>query len=402
MGDVEGWKPLSHEIICECLSLIERTVAGSGYAFTKLNCSEKELTHLGNKVQAYTNLKYVTLSKNQITALDPVSKLPHVLHLAASENRITKEGIACMLEADLPWCQNLDLSINALSGVVPLSLLGRLRILDLQQNQITTLEGFDGHQNIEVLKLQQNQLESLAGLGNLPKLKKLLLNENKLTSLEGIDAECLEDLDASKNQLASLNFIEGAPNLLRVNVSENQLQGDDNIPEIKRLDTVLPSLEEITASSNPMYDTFPEARTEILLVLPRILKIDDTAVEDQERQDAEKLKKVRAQELAEVQKKSLADKIENLKAQLPEDVQAKLADVETQNAESILAEFPPPPEPSPDEEGAEDAEPKEVEKPDPMPKLMKEIALLEDLLKVAELEAEAAGIGKEEAEGGDE
>lgn len=415
MGDAEGWKPLSHEIICECLSLIERTVAGSGYAFTKLNCSEKELTDLGNKVQAYTNLKYVTVSKNQITSLEPVSKLPHVLQIAANENKITQQGITCMLQADLPWCQHLDLSINALTGVVPLNKLGRLRVLDLQQNQIASLESFDGHENIEVLKLQQNQLQSLEGLGKMEKLKKLFISENQISSLKGLDAENLEDLDASKNELASLDFIEGAANILRLNISDNKLQGDDNMPEISKLDSRLLSLQEITASGNPLYDTYsgtePKgAQTEILLVLPRIQKIDGEAVADEDREQCEKLKKVRAFENASTKKKQLSDRIEDLKSQLGEEVQAKLDDLVNVTKEKINGEFPPlpnaddgPPEgfEGTEEEWAEQCEAVKAEH-DPMPKLLKEIALLEEVLAVAQEEADAAGIGAPPPEEADE
>lgn len=411
MGDAEGFLPLKHEIICDSLSLIERTVAGSGYAFTKLDCSEKGLTDLGNKIQEYKNLKYVTISKNAITDLAPVSQLPHVLHLAATENKITKEGLECMLSAELPWCQHLDLSANALVGVVSLMALGRLRVLDLQKNEIASLESFDGHQNIEVLKLQENKLESLKGLGTLPKLKKLFVGQNALTSLEGLDAENLEVLDAPGNQLASLNFIEGAPALKSLNISGNQLaagEGEDQLPEISKLNSKLQYLESINAEGNPMCGTLPDARKEILLVLPRILKIlpanetpdgpDAESVEKKERDEVERLKKIRAEENANALKNALKRQIDDLKDQLPEDVQATITAQEEADKATVEEEFPPPPEPVEAEEGAaEDEAPKEVEKPDPMPKLEREVKLLKALLEMVEKEAEKAGIGKEEA-----
>jgi len=391
----DGWTPLSHEILCKSLSLIDKTVEGSGYVFTKLDCSEKDppLTHLGNKVQDYKHLKYVTLSKNQVEDLAPVSKLPHCLCLVASENKITKEGIECMKEADLPWCQVVDLSINALAGVFSFQTLGRLRILDLQENQITSLEGFDGHQNIEVLKLQKNQLETLQGLGPLPKLQKLFVSENKLTTLEGLQAETLEELEASQNQLTSMDFVEGAPQITTLNVTGNQFQGDDDLPEFKKLDTALPMLQTLLVASNPFCDTFPEPRKEILLVIPGLLKIDDTKVENEEREACVQLMKVRAEEKAEMEKKGLAAQLADILEKLPEEAAKKIMERETQGNEEILAAFPPPPEPSGDDADGGDAEP--PPKPDPMPKLLKEIELQKELLQMATTEAEAAGVGLE-------
>jgi len=393
----EEWVPLNHEILCKSLSLIDKTVEGSGYVFTKLDCTEKDppLTNLGNKVQAYEHLKYVTLSKNQITDLEPVSKLPHCLCLVASENKITKEGIECMKEAVLPWCQVVDLNTNALAGVCSFNTLGRLRVLDLQQNQIASLEGFDGHQNIEILKLQNNQLETLQGMGPLPKLQQLFVSANKLTSLEGLNAATVEEIDASQNQLASMDHVEGAPKLVTFNVAENQFQGDDDLPEFKKLYEALPMLQTLLVSGNAFCDTFQATgpRKEILLVLPGLLKIDDTKVDNEEREACVQLAKVRAEEKAEMQKTGLAGKLAEVLEKLREEVATKILERETSGKEAILAEFPPPPEPS----GDEDADDEPPPKPDPMPKLLKEIALGEELLAMATAEAEKAGVAVDPA-----
>eukprot|EP00746_Dinoflagellata_sp_MGD_P160783 gnl/MRDRNA2_/MRDRNA2_87692_c0_seq1.p1 gnl/MRDRNA2_/MRDRNA2_87692_c0~~gnl/MRDRNA2_/MRDRNA2_87692_c0_seq1.p1 ORF type:complete len:425 (+),score=121.43 gnl/MRDRNA2_/MRDRNA2_87692_c0_seq1:73-1275(+) len=390
----DGWTPLSHEILCKSLSLIDKTVEGSGYVFTKLDCSEKELTHLGNKVQEYKHLKYVTLSKNQVEDLEPVSKLPHCLCLVASENKINQDGIKCMVEADLPFCQVVDLSMNQLTGVFSFSALARLRVLDLQENQIASLEGFDGHKNIEILKLQKNQLETLQGLGSLPKLQKLFVSENKLTSLEGLAAETLEELDASQNQLASMDFVDGAPNIRTLNITGNQYAGDDDLPEFKKVATTLPILETLLVASNPLCDTFPEPRKEILLVVPGLQKIDDKNVDNEEREACVQLMKVRAEEKAEMEKKLLTDQLEEILEKLPEEAGTKIREKDAKNKEEILAEFPPPPEPSGDDADA-DAEP--PPKPDPMPKLLREIELQKELLQMASAEAASLGVGLEDA-----
>jgi hypothetical protein len=403
----DGWTPLSHEILCKSLSLIDKTVEGSGYVFTKLDCSEKELTHLGNKVQDYKHLKYVTLSKNQIEDLAPVSQLPHCLCLVASENKITKDGIKCMTEADLPFCQVMDLSINQLAGVFTFNTLPKLRILDLKENQIASLEGFDGHPNIEILKLEKNQLETLKGLGSLPKLQKLFLSENKLTSLEGLDAETIEELDVSQNQLTTMEFQtpdevkdDGlrcfAPNIRTLNITANQFAGDDDLPEFSKAASALPVLETILVASNPLCDTFPDPRKEILLVAPGLQKIDEQKVDNEEREACVQLMKVRAVEITKEEKKGLGNQLAELLEQMKgqgeaaEKAAATIEEKQTKNADDIAAEFPPP---APPAEG-DDAD-AEVEKPDPMPKLLKEIEQLKELMAEATTAAKAAGVGLE-------
>jgi hypothetical protein len=284
-----------------------------------------------------------------------------------------------------------------MEGVFTFNALGRLRILDLQENKITSREGFDGHMNIEVLKLQKNQLETLAGLGPMPKLQKLFASENKLTTLEGLEAETLEEMDVSKNQLSFMYHVEGAKKLITLNVAENQFGGgsgdDDGFDEFKKMNQALPILQTLVMSGNPLCDAFPEPRKEILLVVPGLLKIDDEKVTNEEREACVQLAKVRAVEKAEMEKKGLVDQLAGILEKLPEEAAQKIMDRETQGNEDILMEFPPPPEPSGDDEDG-DVEP--PPKPDPMPKLLKEIELQKELLEMAGKEAEAAGVGVEE------
>ena len=43
-----------------------------------------------------------------------------------------------------------------------------MRRLNLIENEITTANEFEGHENIEILELGKNKLKSTDGLGNMP------------------------------------------------------------------------------------------------------------------------------------------------------------------------------------------------------------------------------------------
>eukprot|EP00747_Dinoflagellata_sp_TGD_P163019 gnl/TRDRNA2_/TRDRNA2_181278_c0_seq1.p1 gnl/TRDRNA2_/TRDRNA2_181278_c0~~gnl/TRDRNA2_/TRDRNA2_181278_c0_seq1.p1 ORF type:complete len:329 (+),score=92.38 gnl/TRDRNA2_/TRDRNA2_181278_c0_seq1:88-1074(+) len=286
MGD--DWVPLTHEILCQCLSKIELAVGGGGFAFTHLDCSSKELTDLGNKVQDYKQLRTVVLSENKLSDITAVTQLPHLLTLRATGNQVAKAG--CLQEAALPWCQSLDLSKNKLVSLPPLRSLGRLRFANFSENEIASLEDFGGHEALEDLDLQSNQLVSLKGLGPLPKLRRLVLTGNQLTSLEGLDVATLTKLDLSGNQLASLEHIGGAPCVTELNISGNQLPGpgeDESLPEIRRLGLEAPKLKTVMLAGNPFADTLGDGlKVEMVVYAPQLKTVEGEPVTEEDFQAA--------------------------------------------------------------------------------------------------------------------
>lgn len=277
MAEVE-FVPLTHEILSQSLSQIDRAVGG-GFAFTKLDCSNKELTDLGNKVDSYTQLRHIILSNNKLSNIEAVTKLPHVLTLQLDNNEVN--SLECLGEADLPWCQRIDFTVNKLSVVPPLAALGRLRFACFASNEITSLEGFGDHPILEELQLQENQLTSLKGLGCLKSLRSLIVSTNQLTSLEGLDAPVLKKLDVSKNQLAVLEHLDKAPVCEELDVSENQLSAEDpNLPELKRLGA------EKTLHSLNIAGNTGDLRIEVMVVAPQVQIIDGEPVTEEDREAA--------------------------------------------------------------------------------------------------------------------
>lgn len=289
MAEAEGFVPLSQAILGAGLSEIKPIVGGGGFAFTKLDCSEKELTHLGNKLEDCKHLRHIVLSNNQIADLGAVANLPHVLSLKADSNAIA--SIECFQEAELPWCQRLDLASNQLTQLPSLGALPRLRFLRLEGNQIVSLEAFNGHASLQELELQGNQLTSLKGLGLMEQLRKLNASGNQLASLEGLDAPALTWLDISANQLASLEHIIGVPSLQELAASENQIPGPaepDTLPnEILRLSSETPQLTTLSLAGNPVADL----KSEILVCLPKLQTLDGEAVTEEDREAASEREK---------------------------------------------------------------------------------------------------------------
>eukprot|EP00928_Gymnodinium_smaydae_P040866 TRINITY_DN27680_c0_g1_i1.p1 TRINITY_DN27680_c0_g1~~TRINITY_DN27680_c0_g1_i1.p1 ORF type:complete len:330 (-),score=87.52 TRINITY_DN27680_c0_g1_i1:407-1396(-) len=282
---------LKAEDIKNGLSEILPIHGGGGFAFSKLDCSSKEppINHLGNKLKDCTHLQHVVLSSNQISDIEAVSKLPHLLKLQIDKNAIT--NLDCFTSKDgtgpnLPWCQHVDLSENKLTALPDLTALPRLRFLILETNEIASLEAFGGHPNVEEINLQGNKLTNLVGLGRCERLRFLNVSGNTIASLEGLDAPALETLDASKNALTTLEHVAGAPACTRLDISENQLappEEADSLPqEFIRLGDALPKLKSIAMAGNPI----GEMKAELLFLVPRISQVDGENVTDEDRQAA--------------------------------------------------------------------------------------------------------------------
>eukprot|EP00406_Dinophysis_acuminata_P072483 CAMPEP_0179243266 /NCGR_PEP_ID=MMETSP0797-20121207/17448_1 /TAXON_ID=47934 /ORGANISM="Dinophysis acuminata, Strain DAEP01" /LENGTH=320 /DNA_ID=CAMNT_0020950735 /DNA_START=73 /DNA_END=1035 /DNA_ORIENTATION=+ len=281
----EDFVPLSHDLISAGLSELQRVVSG-GFAFTKLDCSSKEppITSLGNKIQGYTYLRKIVLSSNKITDIVEVSRLPQLQSLHLDSNEI--KSAECLVDAELPGCQSIDLSNNSLEALPPLGALGRLRFLRLAGNQIASAEGFGCSPPLEELDLQGNQLTGLRGLGPLGCLRSLDLSGNQLATLEGLDAESLTVLNISKNQLATLEHMSGVPMCEDLDAGENELAAPaeaDSLPsEVLRLSTDTPKLKVLTLAGNPVGDM----RAEIICCLPNLRELNGEAVTDEDRQEA--------------------------------------------------------------------------------------------------------------------
>jgi len=280
----DDWQPLSHAILKDCLKDIDLCVGGGGFAFTKLDCSNKEITDLGNKVDAYKQLRHVVLSQNKITDLTAVMKLPHLLTLQADENAVEK--LDCALSAELPWCQRLDLSKNKLTVMPSLFPFERLRFAKFAENEIESLAGFGDQPVLEILELQGNKLTTLVGMGCLSSLRQLVLDSNQLTSLEGLNTPALAKLDLGNNMLESLAFINGAPVCRELILTGCKLSADDiQMPELKRLAIETPQMTTIMLGGNPGFDSLGEnVKAEVLARIPQVTMVEGEEVTDEDRE----------------------------------------------------------------------------------------------------------------------
>jgi Leucine-rich repeat (LRR) protein len=137
----------------------------------------------------------------------------------------------------------LELLLNDISNMQALEDLTLLEYLSMDDNPITSIESVRNLVNLEELCLYRCglELDNLLPLTKLHKLKVLDVSENNIKSLEGIEE--LKDLDFlmfQYNMVASLKSIENLKNLRtimglynNIHISEEDIDLLMNIPTLK-------------------------------------------------------------------------------------------------------------------------------------------------------------------------
>ncbi|EER12868.1 conserved hypothetical protein [Perkinsus marinus ATCC 50983] len=311
--------PLSHEIISEGLTRLERTVDGSGYAFIRLDCSERGLTDITDEIDELKHLRQVILKSNHIGDASKLSVLPHLLSLDLSHNKLTAmDGL--FQPGCLQWCQYIDISHNSIISICPIAAMPRLRVLRLNANNVEDASRIsaDGHPALEELDLSENSLKTLDGLNNMPKLKFLKVSSNQLThigekALLGLDDLELLDLHDGNTLLTitgkpiekaehegeveeeqpqeeqeeipppsprSLPKFPSLPSLKTLNLSSTQFGADRATQILAEIFTTtdghraLPKLTDIDLSDTPALTAMgDDVKAELILALPKTLRI---------------------------------------------------------------------------------------------------------------------------------
>jgi len=153
-----------------------------------------------------SNLQYVDVSNNELESLSAFSSLVHLRGLRADNNKIKSlDGIGNldgllslrlrgnMLQAidfrgtKLQRLSDMDLNGNQISSLQNIHELRHLTTLSLDNNNLTTfnIEVSEKHETLKHLRLNGNLLESI-DVSQMPNLRLLYLDQNRLGTITGL------------------------------------------------------------------------------------------------------------------------------------------------------------------------------------------------------------------------
>lgn len=152
--------------------------------------------------------------------------------------------------------------------------------------------------NCEELRLSTNAITQMVQLQGLKKLKLLSLSRNQIKHIRGLDdvGETLEQLWMSYNYLTKLEGLSKCTKLKILYVGVNNIANWEELDRIKDLE----NLHSVVFKGNPIYDKFEkeqDQRFEVLIKLLHLKMIDGVPVDlkDVERAEIE----IKAREEAE-------------------------------------------------------------------------------------------------------
>lgn len=142
-----------------------------------LNLGKNNITEISDDLLALPNLKEVKLDNNQIKKLENIHGISMLKTLELFKNQIEEIELE-----NLPTLTNLDLSHNKLEAddLTAIAKINSLETLQLQHNQIDSIENLKTLENLTSLKIESNQLKDVSVLNQMQNLKSITLGNNPL------------------------------------------------------------------------------------------------------------------------------------------------------------------------------------------------------------------------------
>ena len=131
----------------------------------------------------------------------------------------------------------IELHINhsMICNLDEISDLTELRILNLRNNNLSSVSNINKLINLESLNIQYNLIENVDELAQLKKLKYLYADNNNIQQLWLIPLTNLKYLEISNNKLESIKILELSPELEVLNIKNNNINHLPNLNKITNL-----------------------------------------------------------------------------------------------------------------------------------------------------------------------
>ncbi|KAF4665575.1 hypothetical protein FOZ61_010783 [Perkinsus olseni] len=203
------------------------------HAYLSCSIGNLSLTNLDPVLRGYRHLQVVDVSHNRLRRLD---SLADCLALSRSLEQVDMSYNEIRELGDWSNCRSslreLRLRGNAIKHIPAYGLkrTQHLELLDLSENQITTIENIAHLPELAVLELAHNQISSLHGLDGLNRLRELDVSNNFVEASRGPALPPRTSLLQSLQGLSSWT----CTNLAKLVVSNNQLADLDINIEVGR------------------------------------------------------------------------------------------------------------------------------------------------------------------------
>ncbi|CAF3743149.1 unnamed protein product [Rotaria sp. Silwood1] len=182
---------------------------------TELDLCSKNLKKI-EKLQNNINFNVILLDNNDITKVEHLDVLTHLIQLSISHNRL----IDIRLISRLKTLQKLNLSNNSLDSIDCLKTLQNLVMLNISSNHIQNIGALNSCHSLQSLDASDNSVRHIEDLSHLTSLKFLNLHKNLIDTLTSISRywpKSIHTLIISDNEIKDLTEICYLSSLIDLN-----------------------------------------------------------------------------------------------------------------------------------------------------------------------------------------
>jgi len=140
--------------------------------------------------------------------------------------------------------------------------------LYLHENVVTKMENLEAQTELRVFNLSDNMISTIEGLGQCTKLDSLHLARNRI----------------GKNGLDDLKGLLECPAIVALDLQNNLINDENVLPEIFEK---MPNLKVLYLQNNPVTKKIPNYRKTIISAIPTLTYLDDRPVFKEDRRHAE-------------------------------------------------------------------------------------------------------------------
>ncbi|CAI9731314.1 leucine-rich repeat-containing protein 23-like [Octopus vulgaris] len=267
---------------------------------------------------AYTYIR-LDCSNRELTNISILERYIHLRIIDVSNNQLSSLSPLdflpnlLSLKADRNIIENVDIKPHAF-----------LQYISMNNNKIEEISEGMSHPLVRHIDLAGNRIKELSQLNeeNYPKLAILKLQENAIETIKDINLPSLTSLSLGYNKMTDFQWISNLVNLEFLEINNNsidRLDGfNDNMKKLKYIDlkeniidelseveklTCLPALTILLLTDNPVSKE-PDFRVEVLSFLPTLITLNYSDITEEERGEAYEVLKER-QEAQSIQKEEI-------------------------------------------------------------------------------------------------
>ncbi|WP_297335537.1 leucine-rich repeat domain-containing protein [Algoriphagus sp.] len=175
-------------------------------------------------LEALRDLKYVDLSRTNITELGPIS--------------------------NVTFLEYLDVSHTPTQDIQFIKYSDRLKHLNISHTQIEDISDLENLKKLETLQGEKTPILNFVVLNEFESLKKLNLSESGFNNAENIQKLTqLEELDLSRNYIVNFDHLASLQSLKKLNLSETNIQDLSplaNLNQLEELDLTRTEISDIS------------------------------------------------------------------------------------------------------------------------------------------------------------